>query len=171
MQTRILIFALAILASPAMAIDFRGSEFGGPCSSISEREHALGSREMGDPSSHDQHRFTGRVFGRDVLITYLCKDGSLALGDYHFSRHLFADAVPDFDAAYTYLSATYGAPFFQYSSDQKGLDDETLLPRAGDKPKTYSASWKGSGFHANLALVVLGDRAGPNWQAFVVFTP
>jgi hypothetical protein len=79
---RTLIFMLAVLASPAMAIDFRGSELGGTCSSISERESTLGSREIGDPSRQEQHRFTGRVFGRDVLITYLCKDGSLALGDY-----------------------------------------------------------------------------------------
>jgi hypothetical protein len=164
------IAALAILASPAIAADFRGSELGGPCSSISERERALGSKELGDPSLLDQHRFAGRVFDRGVSITYLCKDGALALGDYHFTLHVYDDAVSDFDASYAWLTATYGAAFIEYPSDQKNWND-IQFPRAGNEPRGYQASWRGPGFHASLALHATGDRAGPNWQVIVVVTP
>jgi len=153
-----------------MGADFRGSELGGPCSSISEREQVLGSKETGDLSRLDYHRFRGRVFDRDVVITYLCNDGSLTLGDYHFSLHLFDDAVSDFDAAYTWLSATYGVPFVEYPSNQRDWGDKQF-PRAGDEPKGYNASWRGQEFHASISLVAVGDRAGPNWHVFVVVTP
>jgi len=167
---RALFMLSAMLAPPVIAADFRGSELGGPCSSISERELALGSKELGDPSLLDQHRFSGHAFNRDVYITYLCKDGHLALGDLHTARHVYDEAVFDFDAVYTGLTAMYGAPFIEYSSDQK-ISEDAQLPRVGSEPREYQAAWKGKGFHASLALHAAEDRTGPNWLVVVVFTP
>ena len=86
--------------SPAKAANFRGTELGSPCASIPERERLLGSKELGDVSLTNQHRFTGRAFDRNVTITYLCKDGAFILGDLHFQRHQYNDVVADFHAAY-----------------------------------------------------------------------
>ena len=164
---RALFIALAILGSPAMAADFRGSELGGPSALLPEHEKSLGSEEIGNLSRQDQHRFAGRAFDRDVIITYLCKDGSFTLGDYHFPLHSYVDAVPDFQAAYSWLSATYGAPFIEYPENQNDWNDKEL-PKVGNEPRMYNASWEAAGISAFIVLWVSGDRAGPNWQVFVV---
>jgi hypothetical protein len=169
-KVRAIILSLAILASPTVAADFRGSELGGPCGSISEHELALGSKELGDPSLVNQHRFSGHAFYRDLYITYLCKDGLLAIGDLHTALHVYDDAVSDFDAVYSGLTAMYGAPYYEHSSDPKKLDD-TQFPRVGGEPREYQAAWRGKGFHANLALHTQKDRTGPNWVVVVVFAP
>jgi hypothetical protein len=167
---RALILSFAILASPALAADFRGSELGGSCGAISEHELALGSKELGDPSLVNQHRFSGHAFYRDVYITYLCKDGLLLIGDLHTARHTYDDAVADFDAVYAGLTAMYGAPFYEFSSDLKNLGD-SQYPRVGSEPRDYHAAWRGSGFHATLVLHAEKDGTGPNWVVVVVFTP
>jgi hypothetical protein len=164
------IVALAFLASPAMAADFRGSDFGSPCNFIPQREQALGSKETGGMSSANAHRFVGLAFDREVVITYLCKDGSLVLGDLHFPRKIYGDAVADFHAVYAMLISTYGAPFIANSADRDGSDDKRL-PMVGAEPKTYLASWRAPRFRATLNLTVLGERAGPNWQTSVVVAP
>src|SRR5258708_38284109 len=165
---RALILSFAILASPAVAADFRGSELGGSCGAISEHELALGSKELGDPSLVNQHRFSGHAFYRDVYITYLCKDGVLLIGDLHTARHTYDDAVSDFDAVYAGLTAMYGAPSYEHASDPKNLGD-SLYPRVGSEPREYQAAWRGSGFLANLALHAEKEGTGPNWVVVVVF--
>jgi hypothetical protein len=162
--------SLAILASPGIAADFRGSELGGPCNSISERELALGSRELGDPSLLNQHRFSGRAFHRDVIITYLCKDGLLALVNVGIAPRVYDDAVSDFDAIYADLTAMYGSPYVEHSLDPKSFA-ENLVPRVGGKPGGYSAMWKGKGLHVSVALHVVADHGGQDWVVFAVFTP
>ena len=49
-KARYLFILSAMLASPVIAAEFRGSELGGPCNTISEHELALGSKELWDPS-------------------------------------------------------------------------------------------------------------------------
>jgi hypothetical protein len=166
------IVAFAFVAAPAMAADFRGSDFGSPCNLIPQREQVLGSKETGDASSSNAnaHRFAGLAFDRDAVITYLCKDGSLALADLHFPRKSYGDAVADFHAVYAMLISTYGAPVIEYSADRGGSDGKQL-PMEGAAPKTYLASWRAPRFRATLNLTVLGERDGPNWQAFVVVAP
>jgi hypothetical protein len=149
----------AMFASPVIAADFRGSELGGPCSSISEHELALGSKELGDPSLVDQHRFSGHAFSRDVV-----------LGDLHTAQHDYDEAALDFDAVYTGLTAIYGAPFIEHSSDQK-ISEDAQLPRVRSEPRAYQAAWKGDGFHASLALHAADDRTGPKWLVVVILTP
>jgi hypothetical protein len=169
-HVRVLIVALAIVAAPAFAADFRGSELGGSCDSVSKREQALGSKEIGDLSSTNQHRFTGRAFDRDALITYLCKNDSLALIDLHLGPYNYHSAVAGYRAAYAALSERYGTPFSQHAYDQTEPNDQ-LPPQDGGKPGRFAAYWEGPGFHSKLTLWVVGDRAGPNWQVFAVFTP
>ena len=169
-KARHLLILSAMLASPVIAADFRGSELGGPCNTISEHELALGSKELGDPSLVDQHRFSGHAFSRDVYITYLRKDGHLALGDLHTARHDYDEAALDFDAVYTGLTAMYGTPFIEHSSDQK-ISEDAQLPRAGSEPRAYQAAWKGKGFRVSLDLHAAEDRTGPNWLLVVIFTP
>jgi hypothetical protein len=168
-HVRVLIVALVIVAFPAFAADFRGSELGRPCDSVSKRELALGSKEVGDLSSTNQHRFTGRAFDRGALITYLCKNGSLTLVDLHFGPYVYDSAVADYRAVYATLSQEYGTPIYKHAYDQTEQDDEQL-PRDGRKPGRFIASWEGPGFHIKLALWVVGDRVSPNWQVFAVFT-
>jgi hypothetical protein len=168
-KARALIVAFTVLGSPTIAADFRGSELGGSCTLISEHEIALGSTELGDPKLVNQRRFSGRAFNRDVFVTYLCKDGLLALVDLRVAPHVYDDAASDFDDLYTGLTTMYGAPYLENSLDQKVLA-EAQLPRAGGKPSGYQAMWKGAGFHVSLALHAVADRAGSNWLAFAVFT-
>ena len=168
-KARALIVTFAVLGSPAIAADVRGSEIGGSCTSISEHEIALGSTELEDPKLVDQHRFSGRAFNRDVFITYLCKDGLLALVDLRVAPHVYDDAASDFDDLYTGLTTMYGAPYLEDALDHEILV-EAQLPRAGGKPSGYQAMWKGKEFHVSLALHAVADRAGSNWLVFAVFT-
>jgi hypothetical protein len=169
-KARALIVTFTVLGSPAIAADFRGSEIGGSCTSISEHEIALGSTELGDPNLVNQHRFSGRAFNRDVFVTYLCKDGLLALVDLRVAPHVYDDAASDFNDIYTGLTTMYGAPYLENALDQKVLA-EAQLPRAGGKPSGYQAMWKGKGFHVSLALHAVADHDGSNWFAFAVVTP
>jgi len=164
--------ALAFVAASAMAADFRGSDFGTPCNLIPQREQALGSKEAVGTSSPNAnaHIFAGRAFDRDAVITYLCKEGWLALADLHFPRKIYGDAVADFHAVYVMLMSNYGAPSIEYSADRKDSDDRQL-PMEGAEPRTYLASWRAPRFRATLNLTVLGERDGPNWQASVIVAP
>ncbi len=65
------------------AADFRFSDFGDSCASLSEREAALGGvpiRWKGD--GPNKQGFKADWLGRDVHVLYLCKSGKLVIGNY-----------------------------------------------------------------------------------------
>lgn len=165
---RALFISLAMLTSPLIAADFRGSELGGPCSSISDHELSLGSRELGNPSLENQHRFFGRAFDRDVTIIYLCKDGILKVVDLRPAPQSTDDPSPssNFDVLYLGLTSIYGAPAFEVSNPSVSVN--TGHPRAGDSPREYEAFWKGNGYRVHLTLHAVH---GPYWAVFAVITP
>ena len=169
---RTLAVSLLLLASPAFSADFRGTAFGSSCESVDAREKSLGSEHAAwNKSGPDFHTYKGRVFDRDAYILYLCKGGVLSIGDYHFPKRKYEDAVADFLAAYGHFSSAYGSPFTEDSEGQKDMY-VPLFPSAGStERKEYHASWKADGLYIHVDLLLDGDRAGPNWLAMVVMSP
>ena len=144
----LLVAAPFVLASPAFGNDFRGTEFGSPCAAIEAREKALGSEQVPISASNGSaYRFTGRAFDRDVSITYLCKDGVLVIGDYHFPQGKYDDAVVDYLAAYNFLLSVYGAPVSAYAQQWGvhgrlcgsivGCGDSRRVPRILEIPVSF----------------------------------
>jgi hypothetical protein len=154
-----------------MGADFRGTEFGSPCAAVEEREKALGSEP--DPSNGSGYRFKGRAFDRHVFISYLCKDGALALGDYHFPAGRYNDAVSDYLAAYDFFLALYGPPLMAYARHREfAAAAQLAVPSVGAATRDeYHASWNAQGLSVHVDLIAHGDYAGENWHAMVVTTP
>lgn len=167
----IIVFAL-VLGPPAIGADFRGTEFGSSCADVEARERTLGSRPVPvDSTNGGAYRFNGRVSDREVSITYLCNDGKLALGDYHFPAGTYDDAVADFLAAYSSLLSLYGAPSLAYA--QHGDSSaQVAVPSVGAAIRDeYHASWVTKNAVIHVDLISHGDYAGDNWHAMVVTSP
>jgi hypothetical protein len=172
---RTLIVAALVLAPPAIGADFRGTELGTTCAAVEEREKALGSQQVpvsATGSGSSAYRFKGRAFDRDVWITYLCKDGSLALGDYHFPEGKYDDAVVDYLAAYNFFLSLYGAPFITDARHDAHLTPDAVPAVGAAKRDEYNASWRAPDIYIALTLMARGDYAEDKWLAFMaVRTP
>jgi hypothetical protein len=163
---RALLVVISLLAPPVIAADFRGTDFGSPCAAIDEREIAAGSNHgpwiQRGPGAYP---FMGRAFERDVRITYLCRDGVLKLGDYHFPPRRYDDAVSDFAAAYSFYSSAFGSPLMVYS--KPGVSP--VLPAVGTAaPADYHVTWRAEGYWIHLDIMLHGDAAGTNWQVMAI---
>jgi hypothetical protein len=161
---RRLIILCAILSSPALATEFRGSQIGGSCESIDSREEALGSKLLqsgqGNPAFHV---FQSRAFDRSTVIHYLCKDGLLVVADYAFAKYGYDEAVSNFNAAFGGIASQYGTASSEYSPSEP-----QEFPRAGSSnPAKYYAVWNGPGHFVTVSLMLDGDAAGPNWHVLV----
>ena len=125
---RALVIALTILASPASAAEFRGSELGGQCALVHRHEAALRSVEIAHGSQEEQHRFAGLAFDRHATITYLCKEGQLTLIDDHFQKGAYDDVIPEFRwRLFKSFGYVRGAGTFMKSAIGKPLSMEPRL--------------------------------------------
>ena len=123
---RALVIALTILASPASAAEFRGSELGGQCALVHEHEAALRSVEVAHGSQEEQHRFAGLAFDRHATITYLCKEGQITLIDVHFPQGSYDMSFQNFVASIQIFRLCTGCPFMK-SAIGKPLSMEPRL--------------------------------------------
>lgn len=169
---RTLLIATLFLALPVVGADFRGTEFGSSCAAVEEREKALGSESPVVSVNGDAYRFKGQAFKRDVWITYLCKDGKLSSGDYHFfAQGRYEDAVGAYLVVFGSLSSLYGAPSVAYARHDDGtvqFDSPSVNSSIRDE---YTASWRTPDLFIGLALRARGDYSGDNWHTMVVVAP
>jgi hypothetical protein len=162
---------LIVLAAPVAAADFRVLNFGAPCADAKRLEEALGSQQITERSGPNQQTFNGKVFASTVTIMYLCQDGHLILGDYHFTKQTLEDAVATFRRVYDGLVALYGMPYVDRSPWQYGY--ASFDPRAvASEPQKYSAAWHDGRVFLSVAIGSASkDKAAPDWQVFVAFSP
>jgi hypothetical protein len=168
-KMRTLLVICLLIGSQALAADFRGTEFGSSCAAIAARESALGSKPaQWSWSGPGFHPFLGSIFDRPVYILYLCRNDTLAIGDYHFLKHKYDDALADFLAAHSYFSSIYGSATLASSPGKTGPAAE-VFPSQG-VPEEFTMTWITAELIVHVDLLVDGDRSGQNWRATVVIS-
>jgi hypothetical protein len=165
---RALLVVGLVLPIPAIAADFRGTEFDSSCALIADREKALGSQQIpANLAKGPGYRFNGRVLDKDAQIIYLCKDGVLKVGNYVFSDPKYDDAVADYIAAYGQYELAYGSPTLVYS--KPGITP--VFPAVGAaEPNNYHASWHLDDVVVHVDLLHHSDDTGPTWHVWVVIS-
>jgi hypothetical protein len=165
---RIAIVTSVLLASPAHAADFRGSDLGSPCDSIKANEEAQNSTLIPWTPSEKEgfFAFKGRAFDREVTVLYLCYKGILRTGNYYFPLEPFDDALSSFKSVYESLTLTHGVPVLDNTPWQKDADPRWV----SSDPHRYYVTWHTPRVRTTIAVMPGHDNLDSTWHVFVIFS-
>jgi hypothetical protein len=166
---RCLILAALLISVPAIAKDFRALNFGDSCTAALLSEEALGSDPIPGQSGLNQQTFKGNVFDREVIIVYLCKDGSFTLGNYLFSEGTLDKALSSLHEIYDRLNNMYGVPWVDCSPWQYGADPRDSRAIASDSTK-YMVVWQDQQVFLDAHIASRSGGTRPDWRVIVRFS-
>jgi hypothetical protein len=166
---RAVLLTATLVVSSAFGQDFRGTRFGESCGSVVAREIALGSRQVpwSNPSP-EKLTFEGTALGRRSYILYLCPNGILAIGDYHYPKGRYQSALADFKAVLTYFRSLYGSPAFLSEAHPSADWPPEHEP---SRDRQFSTAWFVGDLHVSNALVFNGTSGPAEWETVVVIDP
>jgi len=107
-----LAFLLALTSFPAGAADFRAIDVGQSCDTVQAWELAHGSIPIPSHTSSGAsvYAYTADEYGQHIVVTYLCKNGTLFTGNREFPVGSWSQAVENYRKLYESLRSEYGVP-------------------------------------------------------------
>jgi hypothetical protein len=160
--------AMLVISLSAASADFRLLDFGSSCSAVQEREERLeGSARLASKGA-GLYYFSGKAFGRDVTISYLCPKGVLLAGEYRFPFESLDMALQSYRQASSGLASLYGAP--------SGHEPDLPAVVPGDpremaaNPPIYTSIWITPRAFVTLSLMSRRDWPNRVWQVFVIIS-
>jgi len=159
------------LAVSATAADFRALNIGESCASAREWEIAKGSvptTQLPDGTSNSYWLgFRGKAFGKDVYLSYLCRNGSLFTGNSSFSVSSLDEAIESYHQIHDEMLSTYGDSSMDASpwNGNVGRTSTSL-----DSPK-YVTTWISSHTLISLSLMRNQPSESVGWRVFIVVGP
>lgn len=158
------------LAMSATAADFRALNIGESCASAREWEFAKGSTPTQLPNSSGNSYllgFQGQALGRDVYLSYLCRDGVLFTGNYSFPVESWDEAVESYRQIHDEMLSINGDTSMDASpwNGNVGPTSTSL-----ESPK-YATTWSSARVVTSLSLMRNQPSEKTGWRVFIVVGP
>lgn len=158
------------LAVSSRAADFRALNIGESCATVREWEIAKGSTLTQSPEGSSKSYwlgFRGNAFGRDVYLSYLCRDGLLFTGNYMFPVESLDKAVESYRQIHDDMLSIYGDTSMDESPWNGNIGP---MSTSLESPK-YTTSWISAQTLISLSLMRNQPSEEAGWQVFIVVGP
>lgn len=149
----------------AVGETFRAATFGAACAVIPAQEKALGSKQVAlNDESSGFLAFSTELFGEEVRVVYLCKDGLLFTENYYFPKRTSELSLRDFRRVYDDFNSRYGQALLDNTPWQSSVDPRTVEKN----PVRYYVTWRKDGLRITIALMPQDEDPVTDRHVFII---
>jgi hypothetical protein len=120
----------------------------------------------GEVDAPHDFAFSGKEFGRDVVIAYSCPEGHFDRGSFIFPMETTEVATATFMSVHDLLAQSFGVPIF----DDARWTEETYQTMGVKHPRgSFMTSWRKDGIALTITTTHLKSYGPEHWRVYAQY--